>query len=155
MLLSDHVFIQTRLDLVRCRNLMNIQYRLFPVLRLLLFEPLLIRNSSLALQIIDIDKADIGEPLSHGLVQIVHHGRIIQHSHIVKLADRIHGLVHTVTAHRNIIRKLEHLARLALRTAADKTDILIFAFLLRISRVVLVRSSFCLCFGYRSSFLLF
>ena len=38
--------------------------------------------------------------------------------------------MHTVIANRNIVGELEHLTRLALRTSADKTHILIFALLL-------------------------
>ena len=55
---------------------------------------------------------------------------MIEHSLIVKLADRIHCLMHAVIADADMIRQLKHLTGLAFRSSADKTDFLIFSLFL-------------------------
>ena len=75
---------------------------------------------------ISIDKADIGKapPFVH-LFQFVLKLRIIQHSLIIKLAHRLHGLMHAVVADTDIIRKLKHFSRFALRPPTDKAYIFV------------------------------
>ena len=60
---------------------------------------------------------------------------IVQHSLVVKLADRIHCLMHTVGTHGDMVGQLEHFSGLALRTPAYEAHILILAFLLFIQSV--------------------
>ena len=128
MLLPYHIFVQTCLDLVGRRNILDIEHRLRLLPGLFLFQLLLVRDSAVPLQIRNIYKADIGEAVLLQVVQILLERRIIQHALIVKLAHRIHGFVHTVAAHTDIVRQLKHLPSLALRSAADKADILVLFF---------------------------
>ena len=134
MLLTDYIIIQLGLDFMRRRNILDVKSRLLFLPRLFLFHPLFVRDSTLTLQIGKVHETDIGKALpAHILTQIIHESRIIQHPLIVKLADRIHCLMHTVITYRDVIGKFEHLPGFALRPAADKADILIVAFLLIIA----------------------
>ena len=115
--LSHYIFIQACLDLMRCRNIFDVEYRfgIFGFLFLLEFS----------LEVCQIHKADVGESvLSAELVQIA---RIIQHALVVELAHSLHGLVHAVIANADMIRQLEHSAGFALRSSADEADILVLA----------------------------
>ena len=127
MLLSYHIFIQTCLDLMGRGNVPYVQNRLLIGL-LFLLQLLLVGDPPVPLQIRKVHEADIGKPVLLGhLLQIVLKLGIVQHPLIVKLADGLHRLVHTVAADTDIVWKLEHLPRLALRPAADKAYVLVFA----------------------------
>ena len=60
---------------------------------------------------------------------------IVQHSLVVKLADRIHCLMHTVGTYGDMVGQLEHFSGFALRAPAYEAHILILAFLLLIQSV--------------------
>ena len=110
--LSYHVFIQTGLDLMRCRNVLDIEYRFGTFRLLFLLEFLLVGNTAVSLKIRQIHKTDVG---------------IVQHSLIIELAHSLHGLVHAIIADADMVGQLEHSAGFALRSAADKADIFVFA----------------------------
>ena len=123
MLLPDHILIQTCLDLMRCGYILDIDGRrgiLFLFLHLLT-----VRNPPVSLQIRQVHKTKLREtaPL-RCLLRILLLVRIIQHPIIVELIYRSHGLVHTVRTDTDMVGHLNHLARLALRSAADKAHIL-------------------------------
>lgn len=67
----------------------------------------------------------LGNPLLRHLVQLVLELGIVQHPLVVELAHGLHGLVHAVAADADIVGQLEHLARFALRAAADEADIFV------------------------------
>ena len=145
MLLPDHIIVKLGFDLMRRWNIFNIQNRFLFLFGLFLLDLLFVGNSAFTLQIRQIDKTDVGKSLPlHIFIQIVHQGRIIQHSLIIKLADCVHGSVHAVIADRNIVGQLEHFPCLALRSSADKTHILVILILL----AVIFRLAFlCFLFG--------
>ena len=123
--LSHYIFIQACLDLMRCRNIFDVEYRFGTFGFLFLLEFLLVGDAAVSLEVCQIHKADVGESvLSAELVQIA---RIIQHALVVELAHSLHGLVHAVIANADMIRQLEHSAGFALRSAADEADILVLA----------------------------
>ena len=127
MLLTYHILVQAGLDLVWRRNVLNIQNRLFSLLLFFLLQLLLIGNSAVSLKISQVHETDIGESalLSH-LIHFLLEIGITEHALVIKLAYRIHGLVHTVITDTDIVGHLEHFTGLALRPAADEADILIF-----------------------------
>ena len=132
LLLTDHILVQACLDLMRGGDIFNVKNRLlslFLILRLL-FDLLLVRNSTGSLQIGQIHKADVGvfSILIH-VVEHVHELRIVQKPLIIVLTHRIHRPVHAVVADTDIVGKVVHLPRLAFRPAADKADVLVFRFL--------------------------
>ena len=106
MLLPYHILVQTCLDLVGRGNIPDVQYGLGILLFLLFLDLLLVRDTALSLQIRYVYKTDIGHAVA---------------------------LVHTVVADTDIVGKFEHLSRLALRSAADKTYILVIAAFIRLS----------------------
>ncbi len=63
IILSDHKIIQLCFDLVRRRNVFDIQYRFIFRFLLFLLQLLFIRNPTVSLQIRQIDKADVWELL--------------------------------------------------------------------------------------------
>ena len=127
MILSHHILIQACLDLMRRRNIPDIQHRLFFRLFLFLFfQFLFVGNPAVPAQIGQVHKTDVGKSILFAeLVQFILQLGIVQHPLIVKLAHRLHGFVHTVTADADIVGQLKHLARLALWPPADKAYVLI------------------------------
>ena len=121
LLLADHILVKSLFDLMRCRNILQIQNRLLFFLFLLRFLRLLHR----ILETAQIDHAYIGH------VQQI---RIIEFPFIKLLIHGIKTLLHTVCTDMYVIRKLDHRACLALRSAAEETEFLSFIFLL-----------FCIC----------
>ena len=108
-----------------CRNIFDVEYRLRTFGFLFLLEFLLVGDTAVSLEVCQIHKTDVWEAvLSAELVQIAW---IVQHALVVELAHGLHSLVHAVIANADMIGQLEHSAGFALRSAADKTDILIFA----------------------------
>ena len=133
IILSYDIIVELCLNLVRRRQVIDVKDCLLLLfLWLFLLELLPVWNAAVPLQIRNVDKADIGKPLLAilGTVLVKIKVCIVQHSLIIKLADRIHRLVHAVRAHRDMIGQLEHLTRLALRPSAYKAHILVLAFLL-------------------------
>ena len=130
LFLSDNVFVQAGLDFMGGRNVMDIEYRFgLLFLRLFLFNLLLVGDPVVSLQVSQVDKAHIGIfPVLVHIIQHVHQFRIIQHSLVIILAHRIHSSVHAVVADTDIIGQVIHLAGLAFRASADKTNVLIFLF---------------------------
>ena len=123
--LSHYIFIQACLDLMRCRNIFDVEYRFGTFGFLFLLEFLLVGNAAVSLKICQIHKADVGESvLSVKLVEII---RIVQHALVVELAHGLHSFVHAVIADTDMIRQLEHSAGFALRSSADEADILVLA----------------------------
>ena len=110
---------------MRCRNVLDIEYRFGTFRLLFLLEFLLVGNTAVSLKIRQIHKTDVGESvLSVKLVEII---GIVQHSLIIELAHSLHGLVHAIIADADMVGQLEHSAGFALRSAADKADIFVFA----------------------------
>ena len=108
-----------------CRNIFNIEYGLRTFGFLFLLEFLLVGDAAVSLEVCQVHKADIGEAvLSAKLVQIAW---IVQHALVVELTYGLHSLVHTVITDADMVRQLEHSAGFALRSSADKADVLIFA----------------------------
>ena len=61
IILSDHKIIQLSLDLVWRWNIFDIQHRLIIRFFLFLLEFLLVRNTTISLQICQIDETDVWE----------------------------------------------------------------------------------------------
>ena len=120
LLLSDHIFIERRLDLVRCRDLLNVDNRLRLRLRLFLLQLLIVRQS--ALQIRQIDHADVRNS-SHVHIHHIIHGKTAS-VHAVK------RLLHTVLADADIVRNTDHLSRNMFRSSTDVADVLILRVLI-------------------------
>ena len=121
ILLPHHILIQAGLDLMRCRDGLDIQLgrRFFLFLGLFLLQLLPPGQRIHILQIGQVNHADI--------------------RHIAKAAhiphwepDMVHtvkGLLHTVGTDADLAGNLNHCPGLALRTVADIADILIFTLL--------------------------
>ena len=110
ILLPHHIFIQLCLDLVRRRNILDIQFMEF--FRFFLFLLNLLRFRLHILQIRHIE-----ELYARHIHQTVQIHRAVGHG--------VKASLHTVRTHCNIIGKINHLPRHALRTVTDKTDLLI------------------------------
>ena len=121
MFLTYHILIKACLNLMRCRNRMNVEYCLFFLfLRFLFLDLLRLRNTSL--QIRQIDHADIGH-LAHIHIHDVTH---VESTGV----HRIERLLHTIVADADSLLDMDHLARNTLRSAADVADILVFIILI-------------------------
>ena len=101
--LSDHIFIQRCLDLMRCRDIFKIDHR--P--RGFRFLLDLLRLISRILKTAKIDHAHIWHVKKIGIISIAH---LCIHS--------IKALLHTVCTDMYIIGKVDHLPCLTLRSAA-------------------------------------
>ena len=114
ILLSDHIFIKCCLDLVWCGNLFQIEDRIFLFTFFLLWFRLL---SHLILEAAQIDHTDI---------------RHVKQIAIIKIATLhlcVHAVetsLHAVRTYMYIIRKIDHLSCLTLRTMTEGTELLRF-----------------------------
>ena len=117
LFLTHYILIETCLNLMWCRNGMNIQYRCFFLLfRLLFLDLLRLRNASL--EVGEIDHADVWH------LAIVH---IHDIAHVK--ATGIHGikrLLHTIITDADIILNMYHLACNTFRSAAYITYVFVF-----------------------------
>ena len=112
--LTDHIFIQGSLDLMRCRNLLEIQDWFFLFCFFLFgFLPL----SHLILETAEIDHADIWH-----IEQIT----IIKISCLHLLIHTVKASLHTVRTYMYIIRKIDHLTNLTLCPMTERTVLLRF-----------------------------
>ena len=113
--LPYHIIIQFCFDLMRCRKILDIDQRLslFPFFFLL--QLLFLRNH--LFQIRHIHNLDSRH---------IHKLAVIN----ISIIHSVKALLHTVTAHRNMIRKVYHLSRHTLRTSANKTHLFVFVILL-------------------------
>ena len=134
LFLTYYIVIQFCLDLMRCRNVINIKFRFYLSFLFLLFLDLLriwysSKITTQILEIVHIYKTDIWKSACI-LIKLIHESRIVEQVLIIKLAHCIHSLVHTIIAYADIVRQMEHLSSLALRSSADKTYILVLVILI-------------------------
>ena len=117
MLLTDHILVQTCLDLVRHRHILDIQllHRLI-LCFLFLLDLLPLRDG--IFQIRQIQKLDSRYAV-HQLREI--HGAI---------GHRVKASLHTALADGNVVRQLDHLPGSALRAVAHEADLLVLVLLL-------------------------
>ena len=113
--LTYHILIQSGLDLMRCRNIFNIQLRKF-----LWFLFFLLDLFCFWLHSFQIRK-----------IQKLHSRHIHHFSQIQRTAaHRIKASLHTVRTHRNMVRKIDHLPGHTLRSVTDKADLLVTVIIL-------------------------
>ena len=108
--LSYHIFVQTRLDLMRRRNILDVQ--LMEFLRLLLFFLDLL---SMWLHILKIRHVE--ELHARHVHQPAQVHRTVCHS--------VKAPLHAVRAYRDMVRQIDHLPGHTFRPVADETDLLI------------------------------
>ena len=126
-LLSYHILIQCFFDLMRCRNIFQIQNRFFCLFFLLFFMDLF-RLLSGILKTAQID---------HTHIRHIHQIRIIKFSIIKLLVHGIKTFLHTICTDMYIIRQFDHRSGFTLRSAAEKTEFLLF-FLFLIYHFVII-----------------
>ena len=121
--LADHIIVQLCLDLMGCRNGLHIEGLLRSLLFLFLLDLLPLGNL-LIHQIRQINHADIRHIGGHILEILrpdIHHHITVGEGTVV---HGVKGFLHAVGADTDILRKMNHLSRLALRPATDKAHIL-------------------------------
>ena len=142
MLLSHHILVQACFDLVRRRNILDVQDGLDILFFLFLLYLLLVGNTALPLQVSDVYEANVRHAALQHVVHILLKLWIGEHPLIIKLAYRIHGLVHTIITDTDAVGQFKHLSRLALRPAADKAHILIVGVFVRAAVLAGIPASF-------------
>ena len=130
-LLPDHIRIQLRLDLVRCRNILHRQ-KFLRVFCLALF-----------LDLIFLWNLCIRHLHARKIIEIhVHKRHILKLGKVhARLGNRVKCFLHTLMAEIHPARHRDHLSRLALRAAADVADFLVI--------IRMICTGFiCICFVY-------
>ena len=114
--LSYYIFIQFRFDLMRSRNILDIQDRFFFFFRLFLFHTLALRDLC-----IHVSK-------SHHRSHV--HKLAVIHPAKIHIVHCIKAFLHTVRTHADIIRKIDHLSGHTLRSVTDEADLFIAIFVI-------------------------
>ena len=109
--LSYYIFIQFRFDLMRSRNILDIQDRFFFFFRLFLFHTLALRDLC-----IHVSKS--------------HHRSHVHKLAVIHIVHCIKAFLHTVRTHADIVRKIDHLSGHTLRSVTDKADLLVTVIIL-------------------------